>query len=1080
MPIKTKFIHTVYHVTCLLLLTALSLSSCSDDLKIIGNETVETGLPATVAVRLETGEMKVLTRADMQNGLDKRLSSLWIAVYNAETGVRTGIYKTDNPEQSLSHDNKSIILNTFSGKSYIVGVANYNYRYASTDDDGTLISLEEALDEADTWEKYRSISAAFDSEGGVSVETPLNPLVMSGTYYPSKHADGGYTHVESVDILPGQSELSGAIHLRRLISHIKFNVSYNKDNISSFRIKSWKVVNLPSHSWLSEREVQESMNAPDIRPASDSYYAETPENIDISTSDDTYSFDFWQLENKRTGLEPPLSATTATEAYVYREKEHKTAEGLNTGKYASLVESAESSSPNNNATYVVIRVAMEMKVDENGNKLQTKMRLVETDYVVHLGFVEGNGKDKAKDFNCRRNSRYTYNVKLNNIKDVYVEATSDNEAGEKNPAVEGLITDLTDKYFEVDAHYSAINIYLTEENLRSFEYYVSAYDLNGAPVNINSYIPQTVPAQNNERFMYMDWIEFRKLNSKNSPDNEPKTLAEYKPKTGTNADGKTYTLDEIKQLGKDNKLDAGWYTMFINEYVYENLDNEKNSGAWKGYVNRPDRRVWLYVHVQTSPDANSIYYSSKYAVSQASIQTYYNGLSESGLGVEHINESYGLTLRNSFNPRFTASGSEQTNDNRPGRNKLAGRFNLAQYISNATGKSLSWENDKYSWSDFVDMTALQTINKINNIQGVTEPGKTVNLPEIKTKNITEYNLSEAMIKLEPDYGASQRKIIEAITACLNRNRDNDGDGKIDASELRWFVPTSAQYIRLILGRQSLTHPIFDPGKMTRLPNSTGERNDENSSLLAYASDGRQMWLMEGTSDSEYRQWISNADNRMATPWIVRCVRNLGADNTQILDSAANTPAFELREGTNIVDLKYYDSKSIRSEAYLSSDNPMPVHHINDQRYNRCYRSFEFADSVLPLNDARLELSGKTIEWSDYLSKNNPCSVLDTKTKKGWRVPNQKELTIIGILGKGNHNGMGSTFQVSCSYSYFDFNGYTPGSNPNDPEKGGTISSAYRFPMKIVTSSGFSTQSEKMNNITITNGRYGIRCVRDVN
>ena len=105
-------------------------------------------------------------------------------------------------------------------------------------------------------------------------------------------------------------------------------------------------------------------------------------------------------------------------------------------------------------------------------------------------------------------------------------------------------------------------------------------------------------------------------------------------------------------------------------------------------------------------------------------------------------------------------------------------------------------------------------------------------------------------------------------------------------------------------------------------------------------------------------------------------------------------------------------------------------------------------------------------------------MLDYTGKSGWRVPNQKELMILGILGVSNRNvPSGTKFSVTCSYSYFDFEGYSLGNNPSDP--GGTISSAYRFPMKIIPSSAQATQSEAMNNITINSAYYGVRCVRDV-
>lgn len=1080
---KTANINNRTAILLFISLALTTLSSCVDDFFDRQGEKCPEGEPARISVTVDTGNMRVLTRGDMQQGLDNLVSDLWVAVYNVSTGQRTGLTVVGDINENLDHDFRKVDIEALSGDSYIVGVANATHRYASADDSGKLIPLQEALQNADTWDKFRAISAAFDSEGNCVTDAPLNAPVMSGTFTSEEHKDGSQTENQIVSIYPGISTPSGAVHLRRLISQVKFNVGYNKANIKSFEVKSWKVVNIPTHAWLLEREEgQNPVNAIDTRPAGSTHLYDTPDMTDFEAKGDTYTFDFWQLENKREGRMPP-EGSSPVEAYRFREKEYKNEDGSNSGRFVSLVDNRTPDAPNNNATYVVMNVVMEMLKDENGDDIGSvgvSHRLVETQYLVHLGYVEGDAMKRATDFNCRRNSRYTYNITVNNVNDLLVEAKAETADGEINPAVEGFVTDITDSYYNVDCHYACMNIYLSSEDIKSFEYYISAYDLEGREVTINSLDPSTVPAAGSKRYMYMNWVELR-------PTSSQTVLARYKPAKGTNADGQTFTLDKIKG---NASMKAGWYTMFINEYVYEegelnrnpedaDYGNETGSTAWQGYVNRPDRRVWLNVEGSVSADGKSMYYKSKYAVSQSSIQTYYNDEAKLALGVEHDNESLGLTLRNSFNPFRNSSGSQVNINTSPGRNRAAGRYNIAQYIAGSTGTGLTWRNDNYQWSNHINVTSPQTVNAVNN-QGVVlaarDATNPIPLPEIRTATISESQLSNAMIRLEPDYGSRARKYIEAITACLNRNRDNDGDGRIDASELRWFVPTAAQYVRIILGRRSLSDPIFDPGDMTRLSNNTGTNNGQNSRLLAYSSDGRMMWLMEGLSFSEYRQWPSD----MSTPWQVRCVRNLGANNSIISSTPSNSAAFVRREGTNIIDMKYYEDKSIRKEAYYSSSMPMPVHHINDQRYNRCYRSFEFFDSVIGLNDKRLELNGKTIEWSSYLKSKNPCRILDYTGKKGWRVPNQKELTILGILGVSNLNlPSGNVYQVSCSYSFFDFSGYTPGANPTDPVSGGSITSQYRFPMKIVSSSGQSTQSESMNNIVVNSAYFGIRCVRDV-
>ena len=85
---------------------------------------------------------------------------------------------------------------------------------------------------------------------------------------------------------------------------------------------------------------------------------------------------------------------------------------------------------------------------------------------------------------------------------------------------------------------------------------------------------------------------------------------------------------------------------------------------------------------------------------------------------------------------------------------------------------------------------------------------------------------------------------------------------------------------------------------------------------------------------------------------------------------------------------------------------------------------------------------------------------------------------IGTLGKANLNKTGNNvFSATCTFGYFDYWGYTPGSNPSNPS--GTISSEFQFAMKARTDDGTMTQTDKMQNTTINGDYWGIRCVRDV-
>lgn len=1043
-------IYIYIRLTLATILIGAGMWSCSDDINAPSVDKIEEGLPATVTVPVKCSDMAIISRGELDEGLDKKITSLWIGVYNVNSGERTGWTLIDKSQMIEFHERKNITLEAMSGPSYIVGVANVEFRRGSIDGSNYDNTLEKALEGADTFDKFCETTVVFGREGEISIEAPLNPLVSCGFYTETEDKEGELTEPVAVNIKPGAAKLSGAIHLRPLNTQVKFKISYNKTNIKDFHIDSWRVVNLPTSTWLSERaDGSENLNSPDVRAVNGISYRNSEQMTDVTNADGTYAFDFWMLENRRTGIKPTAEYNNDN-AYKWREKEYKLADGSNSGKYMSLLASADDEPKSNPATYVEIKVTMEMDRDENGNLLNGTTRTVEATYVVHLGYCEGDSNlDKAVDFRCRRNSKYTYNVKINNVNDLMVEAY---RLGENTPGAEGLITDITDSFWELDAHYSCVNVYFSSDNLRQFQYYIIAYDLDGAQVVIDSRDPTTVPTSGSERYRYLSWAEFRKTSGEN-------VLAAYKPAS----DSGTYRLDEM-----NSSRQAGWYTMFINEYVYEDESlkgDESSSKNWHGYVNRPDRRLWLNVEGSVSDDGQTRYSKSKYAISQKSIQTYYAaGKTDTGLGTEHNNESFGLNLRNNY--RYNSDGD-----------KTSGRKNLTDYLLGVYNSGQSWwnqlsnwTNDRIDWSTHLKMTSFQTVNAVNN-QNYNIPAHTVYLPAIvQNSNGNDKGTTYNRTEYDPDK-TSNPKYIEVMRACLNRNRDLDGDGKIDGNELRWFLPTTAQYIRLILGRRSLVHPILDVTGITRLPNKTGKQNDFNNSLLYGASDGSMVWLMEGTSSSQWAQWGP-------TPWQIRCIRNLGVDLNDVTKNRTD-PAFYLRPGTNIVDLSRYDVKSLREEAYTTSDWFMPIHHIYDQRYNRCYKAFEYAPSLIYLNDERLGINNTTIVLSDYLEKNNPCSYLEESTgKKGWRVPNQKELSILCALEVADDNvEAGNAYTLSCSFTYFDYEGYVIGHNPKNPA--GEVTSTLHYGLKAVSHYNNMTQADEMDNATIINNYYGIRCVRDV-
>lgn len=465
--------------------------------------------------------------------------------------------------------------------------------------------------------------------------------------------------------------------------------------------------------------------------------------------------------------------------------------------------------------------------------------------------------------------------------------------------------------------------------------------------------------------------------------------------------------------------------MFFNEYAYEtSADGNESSGtAWRGYVNKPDRQVWICVLVHRSVDGECSYFKSKYAFSQKSIQTYYDISStgsETTIGVEHINESYGLNLR------ATTHGSNPEN----------GRYNVAQYLKSGS-----------HWSDFVNFNLLQDVNAINNL-GVSKDATTYPVPALAAYTGNDITIDD----YDPDQSESA-KFIEAIGACANRNRDLNGDGKIDNSELRWYVPTTNQIIGIIIGRRSLATSIMDYSANPKLNSS---KTGEDPYLLIYGSNKSTVWCMEGTSTSG---WMVHYNGR---PWNVRCVRNLGTNMGNVVPELPVMPAFRRRSGDNnttgIVEMIYYDGKTVRADKMAR----IIPHHIADQDYNRVYKAFEYSK---PLTLGSLNgYNEYGSNWADWLRTVNPCSGVAGLNGSGWRIPNQKEITIMMTFGITP----ATSYMPSATYSFYKNNGVGNWSNSNLNDTD--------YKVMCITNNRNATQQPYS---AFSGSGTTVRCVRDV-
>lgn len=1019
------------HLSYILLL--VFATSCADDQLPYIDYTLS-GEDVTVTVSVELPDIEKKSRAALADYQLNEVRSLWIRTYSATTGKATSQWITETPGSHDVEVSRPVDILTKSGSSYIVAVANVDNPAVTkqSPDIDSARPLRELLAEADTWQKFLDIAVLAPSEFNDVNAAPL-PITMvgclsdisvgTGTTHPDLHEWGSHYNFEPV-FIPATSNktysLSGAIHLRRLVSHISFNIRSGNDVIVT--PTSYTVVNVPKATWLYERNGSQA-NFGDLatEESAPSYYATTNQFTlqYITQENGVYHFDFWQGENKHRALPAeelaPLGITFNPDDprhnYDIREKEQKDHSGANTGLYTCLT--GETWTPANMASYVVINADVEYKekttITVDGETIDAT-RIGNAEYVVHLGFLD----DDPSDFNCYRNVDYTYNMTINGLNDVYLEAFST----ETVPGVEGLVSDVENETEFLDCHYGTFNIQLTrdelvgngENNGRGLGYVIVAWDY-GRKL---TFTEDSEISDADRKFI--DWVELRPTTGAN-------VLAEYYPKTHASEGSSTFNLRDASQAGSWPANDprfssSGWYTVFVNEYAYEDSSDEGQARSgipnWATYVNQPPRRFYIRVTKQISSDGQSIYARSKYAASQSSIQSYYSSTAftpaeaslpaGTAIGIERENEMLGLNLRGDY------ESSTLSPDN--------GRYNVWQWIH-------SRPNSK--WTTFLDPTAPQEIPPVasaNLQQGPAIPAgekpivKLAPLASGAPNWSSEYDgvngsfpntnghLWRGRNLCDPQPNSTNNAYyIEAINACMNRNRDNNGNGVIDADELRWFVPSSGVYMRLIIGSNALPEPLMD---FSALQGKTlSSDNGVNTRYLYFASDDKVVWTIEGMSTSQWHgiPWCF-------APWQVRCIRNLGTNLSSVTDGRNTVPAYKHDAATRIVRMTYYDPVSVRAISYSGNGTgvgQMPVHMVNSI-YNMPYKAFQYSAVTTSFVN------------SDDVINADPCASLNSQANgTGWRVPNIKELAIMYYLGIGiGDNGTGAW--TSCSVSFFNNSG----------------------------------------------------------
>lgn len=834
-------------------------------------------------------------------------------------------------------------------------------------------------------------------------------------------------------------EAYGRIWMHRLDAKVNFRVKFGGAKEGSFRLTSWQVVNAPVKASLRWKATDLAENQ----------YLSSPlmEGNSIEYTDEGQVFSFYAMENR---AQPKGLIEDAD--YNKREKENKDAQ---TGKNVDYIFAPDK------ATYVVLKgeynnpkellldASGQVVYDEAGNPVYVH-RQAEVTYVVHLGYIgqeNQEGKElanaKLNDYNVLRNTNYTYNITVQGVENIKVEAESN---AEKQPSAEGDVVD-TYSFVEADAHYDVRLYKLDLENLlpgmggdNIYSYVVQtpftsrtevllseyadrpqglddawvqiAYNGDGGkiPTSMGYYLDKTIPysetrdegQDNNPVFGARAvelWSAYTFLSKVR---NWVLELAQLKLQYPS---GEVITTDGYKYFRyKDgNSVEQEFpirrsFTVFIDENFYRHHPTDGSDtddySLWPKFCNKAPRQMHIVVDTKVSGDGESTYRKSGLSISQKSIQTFYSG-NDSGQAMP--GQAFGLEHTDEWGLNYSMES--------------IGYDPLGDHSSNPVNYDNGWYNTIYSFHQKALGQALQWQYYENYF--FTEKARTSLAGGVDVDNAMTY-----------------RKI---PLAAIARNRDTNRDGKINDDEIKWYVPAINQINYAVLGAASLEDPLYQKQLETDQTLVGKAYNYYVMYLSSTQTNNRvmELWSHEGYACGECSWNTPGTDKGQK---YIRCVRNLGKpasyrqnDYAQGVTAPVGVVTVNGR-GNYQISLDYMQTVGMR-DFILKGELKQHTHRDPQNRY---YKKFVIGKDRLSIyNKAQnwYMLNGIIQNGFNDVYTSSVCSSYsereDGADRGTWRVPNLSELVLITTLipapsYKYWYVGGGLWSRTKCSIS----NGFT--------------------------------------------------------
>lgn len=882
-----KYIYSLW-----IMLAAVVFTACQDDMEQAGNN-VKEGLPAKISLNIEVPVTKEVNNSRAVTAIESEVSDLVLVMI--ETGSKrvefvdlsnllvssTGPTTTGGRTYNLSADYTSA---TLSGTYNIYAIANQGSSFAN-------ISLDENSAKSMTDEKMQNLIAS-NSNHFLSVGATTCP--MSGTLKDVEIKEETTTKLD--------------INLTRAVSHIEFTFTNGSSTVDNKTVKAnftpqyYTVYNLPDNGYM--------IGGKEGNPNTTYYFTSARQSVEGT------SFEFMMLENIQTAKSSPAE-------WTYNEREAWS------GDAGSSPANKNFTYAPNNGTFVVV-----------SGTYEDDLYVGEASYTIHLGDFSD---DDFSNFEVNRNEYHKYNVTVNGVNSITVEAQTDNLTN----GAEGELTKKEGVTFILDAHYETVLIKIP-----------TAKVIKDETTNDKNFVKFRTPkgtstvALSDIQDEDINWIQFAKPEGSNGS----YTFPLYKNYTRIKG-----LIDDIKAGNNTyyQEYNGYYYTVaFVDEFYYNDLPLDK-------FVN-VDNRFFIFnpTPVYTSTDGNSIFNSdSGFQIWQRSIKTTYNLSSGmNAFGIETWDETGALEF--GFTYEDNAKLIDQSN--------LDGFTNTQNLITLKSNEALS----------------SSILSKVGYIEGVEDNTR-------ESHVWGTFNSSDGTVSNTP--------VSDAIQACLARNRDLDGNGKIDLDELKWYIPALYQYFIIWLGEELLPGDtrLFPAADFSSTRFTT--MGDKYPRLYTSSSNGkRTYWPDQGAAWAVIYNYTrekngANADVWMGNKQALRCCRNLFESETT---TAPSLPAVYDSENNVIVVsgieyvrnnlvTGYFDKHNERSTSnYLPAKFEVASKGFLNETYNYEYNFNEVISGYITIDNLN---AAADVYNESYQGESNIK----------WRVPNQRELMLMVMFADEN-------------------------------------------------------------------------------